>query len=156
ALHVDQVLYADRHAMQRPEPGAVGHGLLRRLGVAPRLVRHHHAKAVEPGLGALDRPENGVDIVDGREFARANERGRLYSRHEQQSGHLSPSPVIRGRAGRGKATLLRHSPSGLSGHLPRKTGEELESIPWYATRYVLPADPGSPRRRGSGDLLHLR
>ena len=69
-----------------PSLSPLRHGLLGLLGVAPRFLRHHHAKAVEPGLGTLDRLQDGVDIVDRRKLPGADEGGGLHGRHEEQIG----------------------------------------------------------------------
>jgi uncharacterized membrane protein YfcA len=86
APDVDKVFYADRHAVQRPKLVASAHGLLGRLGVASRFLRHHHAKAVEPGLGMLDGFQDALDIVDRRKLLGADEGSGLHGRHEEQIG----------------------------------------------------------------------
>jgi len=86
ARDIDQVLDADRHAVQRSELGAFGHRLLGDPGVSPRLVCHHHAKAIELGLRALDRLQDGFHIIDRRELPGADKRGGLGGGHELQIG----------------------------------------------------------------------
>jgi hypothetical protein len=72
--------------MQRPDLAAADDGFLGFPGIGARLIGHHHAKAVEPGLCRFDRLEDGVDIFDGRELAGTDEGGGLHGRHEQEIG----------------------------------------------------------------------
>ena len=86
ALHVDQVLDADRHAMQRPERIAAHDGLLGLLRVAAGVVGHHLTEAVELRVGLFGRLQHGVEILDRRKLLRANEGGGLCGGCEKQIG----------------------------------------------------------------------
>ena len=75
ALHVDQVLDADRHAMQRPERIAAHDGLLGFLRVAAGVVGHHLTEAVELRIG-LARPPSARRRDTRQAKASSRESGR--------------------------------------------------------------------------------
>jgi hypothetical protein len=86
ALHVDKVFHADRYAMQRAQRLALAHRRFGCPGVAPCLLVHDGAEAIQPGSGRVGSLQDRVDIVDGRQLSGADEGGGLDGRHEQQIG----------------------------------------------------------------------
>ena len=84
ALDIDQVLHADRHAVQRAQNFTACDGFLGLLRVVPGLLDHDFAEAVDFRVGALGGLQHRVEIFDGRKLLRADEGGGLNGRGEEK------------------------------------------------------------------------
>ena len=106
ARDVDDVLDADRHAVQRPADPA-----RRDLGLGRPRRRHRRLaveadEGVEPGIEPLDAGEQRLHQLDRRKFLGGDRLGRRGGRHEVQVGH---APLLTGRLPRASAATVRRA-----------------------------------------------